>query len=137
MSASVTAELITALRGLVELFSAGPVSIEEATRRVGVVEQGFGEATSMTLRPSVVGVQAAYLARNRDTGAAFSVTLELAEGVDLTADALAETFGSYERFPGGHEGPTEYVFSRQHAILLASSFDRESGRIRQIMVRAR
>lgn len=122
--------MIDTLRALAALLSSDAISIEDVIARVGPVISDPGGIVPIDLRPTIPGVQSAYLARHPGTGLPYLLSLELTPSTALTVAALRSAFGDYRRLRTDRGQPPEIGFApsaaaegSHHSVVLTATLE--------------
>lgn len=102
--------MIDVIRELFRFLSQDPLSVEDVISKVGPVVDDPGLPMPIELQPVLSGVRAANLDRYPDNGLPYALTIELAPGAIVTAAALQQAFGDYERLHTDLGHPPEIIF---------------------------
>lgn len=100
--------MIDLIRDLVALLSR-EISIDDITARLGPVARDPGVPMPIELSPHNAALRAVHVGRYPDTGKPFTVELELATPVRVTA--LAAAFGDYQQGLTDRGMPREIAFA--------------------------
>lgn len=98
------------IRDLISFLSQDTLTVEDVVARIGPVTNDPGIPMSLEMRPTLVGVRSARLARYPDSGVPYLLTLEFAPDARPTVAELKATFGDYHRARTGRGRPISVIF---------------------------
>jgi hypothetical protein len=117
--------MVDMVQELVHFLSQHPLAIDDVIARVGTLVRDPGAPMPIELRPALVGVRSASLARYPDTGLPYTLTLEPESDARPTPAELKTGLGDYHQTLTHSGRPVELVFypaaegSRWRVVVLA------------------
>jgi hypothetical protein len=96
------------LEKLLRFLAKDPLGVADVAARIGPIVHDPGPPLEIDLAPSVPGVRAAHLSRYPDTGAPYTLRVELASPVSVAA--LRAAFGEYRQMRTDRGVPREIAF---------------------------
>lgn len=102
--------MVDMVRELVDFLSQEPLTIDDVIARVGTLVRDPGVPMPIELRPTLVGVRSAKLARYPDSGLPYTLMLEPDSDARPTAAELKTVIGDYHQTLTHSGRPVELVF---------------------------